>query len=66
MLHVDSKREKLERNDTFILASVTKGKGHRIVALDIIHVHEQICTHGNKILLAQAYLAEKYNIPLEK
>ena len=32
VLHVDSKREKLERNDTFILAAVTKGKGHRIVA----------------------------------
>ena len=31
----------------FILAAVIKGKGHRIVALDIIHVHKQICTHGN-------------------
>ena len=66
MLHVHSKSEKLERNDTFILAAVTKGKGHRIVAPDIIHVHEQICTHGNKILLAQVFLAEKDNIPLEK
>ena len=37
-------------NDTFTLAVGTKGRGHSIVTLDIIHAHKHFCTHGNNLV----------------